>query len=82
MNEGNDIEEVVLADFYEEEMNARANIDTAIYVYEFIDGIDLDGPEILTWRMKNKLKKAKKKCLNILCDNLDALDNTQDEDEE
>ena len=50
-----------------------ANIDTAQATYEFIDGIDLEGPEVLTWGLSDEMADTKRKCLEIIIKNISIL---------
>jgi hypothetical protein len=60
----------------------RCDIDAAIAVYTFLDEQDAQGSDILRWNMKRKVLKAKKQCLQILCDSIDLLQIKRDESEE
>jgi hypothetical protein len=50
-----------------------ANIDAAQATYDFIDGIDLQGPEVLTWGLRGELEDAKRKCLEIIISHINVL---------
>lgn len=59
----------------------RENIDTCIYVYQFLDEIDLENPDILRWKMTNKLRKTKKSCLQLIIDSMEMLQYEQPKEE-
>jgi hypothetical protein len=67
---------------YEERADIRADIDTVIAAYSFLDEQDAQSSDILRWNMKRKVLKAKKQCLQILCDSIDLLQIQRDEDSE
>jgi hypothetical protein len=71
--------EEALADYYADKEDIRADIDTAIYVFEFLDGIDMDGPDVINWNMKRALSKTKKKCLQIIAASIAGLDANEEE---
>jgi hypothetical protein len=75
-------EEENIVDWYEERQDARNDIDTAIYVYNFLDAVDVEGADILRWRMTRKLLKTKKHCLLLICKSVEDLMLEKDEDEE
>jgi hypothetical protein len=75
-------EETPIVDWYEERQDARNDIDTAIYVYNFLDAVDLEGADILRWRMTRKLLRTKKHCLLLICKSVEDLMLEKDEDEE
>lgn len=57
----------------DERTEARNDIDSAIYAYNFLDETDNQGADILKWGLKSKMKDAKKKCLLILFRAIDDL---------
>jgi hypothetical protein len=72
------IEEVT--DYYQEKDDVRADIDTAIAVYSMLSEMDTESTDVLRWNLKNKLKRAKKQCLLIICDSLDSLHDEEEEE--
>jgi hypothetical protein len=74
-----DTEEGDVADWFEIREDARADIDTAIYVYQFLDEIDIDSPRVLQWNMKRRLNKVKRQCLEIICKSIDDLQTEREE---
>jgi hypothetical protein len=75
-------EESPIVDYYEERADARSDIDTAIYVYNFLDEVDLQGSDVLRWRLTRKLTRAKKHCLLLICKSIEDLMLEKDEDED
>jgi hypothetical protein len=74
-----------VADYYQDKEDIRADIDTAIYVYEFLDGLDEQAPNVLRWGMKRNISRAKKNCLKIIIEavaNLQADDENSEEEED
>lgn len=65
---------------YQEDI--RLNIDTAQYVFNFLEEVDPDSPEVLRWNMKRQVLKAKKAALKIICEGIHLLEFTPDTDEE
>ena len=63
--------------------HARADVDTAICAYNFLDELDLNSPEVLRLGLKRRLHAAKKNCLILLCEALDGLatEPSKEEDE-
>jgi hypothetical protein len=70
-----------MTNYYEEKTDVRADIDTAISVYNFLDQIDPQATDVLKWGMKDQVIQAKKQCLQIICESLNNLQ-SPDEDEE
>lgn len=60
----------------------RADIDTAIAAYNFLDEIDTQSPEVLRWNLKRKLNTAKKQCLLILADSIKELSTEEESEKE
>jgi hypothetical protein len=60
----------------------RCDIDAAIAVYTFLEEQDASNPDILRWGLKRKVLRAKKQCLQILCDSINLLQIERDESEE
>jgi predicted lipid carrier protein YhbT len=58
--------EEALEKWFEERMDIRADIDTALYVYNFLAEIDPNDVEILQWGMKENIQEGKEKCLRII----------------
>jgi hypothetical protein len=75
-------EDLILEEPYDVAGEARANIDTVIAVYNFIDEIDLSSPDLLRWNMKRKVLRAKRQCLHILCASIEVLQAEEEEGEE
>lgn len=65
--------EEVLLDWSDIRADARADIDTVIHAYNFLDEIDAEAPDILQWNLKRKVRNAKKNCLLILCKSIEDL---------
>ena len=59
--------------YFLQQDDLRASIDTAVHIYNFLDEIDLDGPYVLQNNLKNRLKRAKKQSLLLLCEALNEL---------
>lgn len=60
----------------------RADIDTVIAAYNFLDEIDTQSPEVLRWNLKRKLNTAKKQCLLILADSIKELSTEEESEKE
>jgi hypothetical protein len=69
-------------DYFAEKDDIRADIDTAIAVYNLLGEMDMDSTDILTWRMRNKLRRAKKQCLEMICESVKSLSPEEEEKEE
>jgi hypothetical protein len=67
---------------YDERADIRADIDSVIAAYNFLEEVDPQGSDVLRWGLKRKVLKAKKQCLQILCDSIDLLQIQRDEDSE
>lgn len=70
-------EESASDDFLIEQAEIRQNIDTAVFVYEFLDELDLESPDVLKWRLTNKLKKTKRSALELIIDSMQLLQYTE-----
>jgi hypothetical protein len=57
----------------DERTEARNDIDSAIYAFEFLEQVDNQSPDILRWKLKNQMMEAKRKCLLILFRSIDDL---------
>lgn len=68
--------------WYEEKADLRADIDTAIAVYHLLSEMDMESTDILQWRMRNKLRRAKKQCLEMICESVKNLSPEDEEKEE
>lgn len=75
-------EEVDSYEWYEIRADLRNDIDTAIYVYNFLDEIDMQGADVLRWNMKRRLTHTKKKCLEIICKSIYDLQEVEEDKEE
>jgi hypothetical protein len=51
----------------------RANIETAQFTWSFLDQMDLESPENLTFGLTDDLRESKKKCLEIIMNGIDFL---------
>lgn len=68
--------------WFEERADARADVDTAIAVYGFLEELDLQSPDVLKWNLKRRLTQTKKNCLLIICKSIDELTIEKDETED
>jgi hypothetical protein len=59
--------------WFEERSDTRSDIETAIYVFNFLDEIDMQGADVLTWGLKDELMRTKKQCLLIIASSIDVL---------
>lgn len=69
-------------DLFEQKNNARADVDTAIFAYQFLEEIDMQSADALRWGLKRKLSATKKKCLLILIKSIGDLCAGKEEDDE
>jgi hypothetical protein len=66
-------------DPYQENDDKRLSIDTAIQVFQFLDTVDANSPEVLRWQLKNKVKKTRKICLKAILELSEELLATEEE---
>ncbi|MGI8598905.1 MAG: hypothetical protein ACR2KB_06585 [Chitinophagaceae bacterium] len=61
------------SEWYDQRTDARNDIDTAVHAYNFLEQVDTQSPDVLSWELTDELLKAKKNCLLILCKSLAEL---------
>jgi hypothetical protein len=63
----------VIDTYFQQQDDLRANVDTAIAAWNFLDEIDGDSPFIIENSLKRAHKKARKQCFLLLCNSLNEL---------
>jgi hypothetical protein len=82
LGENEEQESEILVNSYDERADIRADIDSAIAAYSFLDEQDSSGADILRWGMKRKVLRAKRQCLQLICDSINLLQVEEDKEEE